>query len=83
MLSRPAHVMAAGIIENTNGLLRQYFPKGADLSGMTQIELDAVAGKFNTCPRKSLRWKYPAELFIPDSFICFQQQHHQLVALQT
>ena len=59
------------IIENTSGLLRQCFPKGADLSSITQIELDGVAEKLNTCPRKSLGWKYPAELFIPDTFIVF------------
>ncbi len=43
-----------GINENTNGLLRQYFPKGSDLSGFSQIELDAVAWQLNTRPRKSL-----------------------------
>ena len=43
-----------GINENINGLLRQYFPKGIELSGFTQAELDAVAWQLNTCPRKSL-----------------------------
>ena len=71
-----------GINENTNSLLRQYFPKRTDLSGFTQIELDAVAWQFNTRPRKSLGWKCPAELFVPDSFDFFQH-HHQLVALRT
>jgi IS30 family transposase len=49
-----------GINENTNGLLRQYFPKGADLSGFSQDQLDAVAWQLNTRPRKSLNWLCPA-----------------------
>ena len=43
-----------GIKDNTNGLLRQYFHKRTDLSGFTQIELDAIARKLNTRPHKCL-----------------------------
>ena len=67
---------------NTNGLLRQYLPKGSDLSGFTQKELDEIAWKLNTRPRKSLGFKCPAELFTPDAFD-FKQYHAALFALGT
>ena len=50
-----------GSNENTNGLLRQYWPKGADLRELTQTECDAVALKLNTRPRKTLEWKTPGQ----------------------
>ncbi len=69
-----------GINENTNGLLRQYLPTRRDLSGFTQRELDAIAWKLNTRPRKTLGFKCPAELFTPDAFD-FRQHHAALFAL--
>lgn len=69
-----------GLNENTNGLLRQYLPKGSDLGQSTQEELDAIAWKLNTRPRKSLGFRCPAELFTPDAFD-FKQHHAALFAL--
>jgi len=69
-----------GINENTNGLLRQYLPKGTDLSSYTQAQLDAIAWQLNTRPRKSMGFRCPAELFTPDAFD-FKQHHADLFAL--
>jgi len=51
-----------GINENTNGLLRQYFPKGTTLDGFTEGELDAVARELNDRPRKRLEFQTPNEI---------------------
>jgi IS30 family transposase len=50
-----------GSNENTNGLLRQYFPKGTNLAGHSRAHLDAVAAELNSRPRKTLGWKTPAQ----------------------
>ena len=52
-----------GTNENTNGLLRQYFPRGTDLARWSAEELEAVAAALNSRPRKTLAWRTPAEAF--------------------
>ena len=65
-----------GTNEHTNGLLRQYLSKGTDLSGYTPRELNAIAHRLNTRPRKCLNFATPLEVFM-------QLRHHSPVVLGT
>ena len=63
-----------GTNENTNGLLRQYFPKGTDLSMHSAEEIAAIAAALNARPRKTLDWKTPAEAL--DQWLRFANKDH-------
>lgn len=72
----PHYPWQRGTNENTNGLLRQYLPKGLDLSGYTQRELNAIATRLNTRPRKCRNFATPLEVYA-------HLRHHSPVALGT
>jgi len=60
--ARPYHSWERGTNENTNGLLRQFFPKGTDFSGVNPREVEQAVGLLNTRPRKCLGYRTPAEV---------------------
>ena len=62
-ISRSCTIWQRAANENTDELLRQYFPKSTDLSGYTQSQLNRVAAELNGRPRQTLQWSTPSEAF--------------------
>jgi IS30 family transposase len=61
--AKPYHAWERGLNEHTNGLIRQYFPKGSDFSTLTPADVQRVEDKLNARPRKVLGYKTPSEVF--------------------
>ena len=61
--AQPYHSWERGTNENTNGLIRQYLPKGMSMEGLTQLHCNAIADRLNNRPRKRHGYKTPAQLF--------------------
>ena len=61
--AKPYHAWERGLNEHTNGLVRQYFPKGSDFSTLTPADVQRVEDKLNARPRKALGYKTPSEVF--------------------
>ena len=60
----PHHSWERGTNENTNGLIRQYLPKGRTMAGVTQAQCDRIAGQLNSRPRKRHGYKTPNQCFL-------------------
>ncbi|NJM42922.1 MAG: IS30 family transposase [Brachymonas sp.] len=61
--AKPHSPWQRGLNENTNGLLRQYFPKGSNMQDLTEQEVQAAVDRLNHRPRKCLGWRTPHEVF--------------------
>ena len=68
----PHHAWERGSNENTNGLLRQYLPKGTDLAGLTQPQCNRIAAILNNRPRKPLGYKTPNEVYYSRPVVALQ-----------
>ena len=65
--AKPFHSWERGLNENTNGLIRQYFPKGMDLRNLTKDKIAFVQNRLNSRPRKTLDYKTPNEVLLEAS----------------
>ena len=61
----PHHAWERGTNENTNGLIRQYLPKGESMAALTQQNCNVIASQLNTRPRKRLGYRTPEECYVP------------------
>jgi IS30 family transposase len=61
----PHHAWERGTNENTNGLIRQYLPKGASMADLTQHDCNRIAARLNRRPRKRLGYRTPEECYVP------------------
>ena len=62
--AHPYHSWEWGLTENTNGLIRQYIPKGKDIDDLSDEDVAKIIGKINSRPRKCLGFKTPNQLFL-------------------
>ena len=62
-LATPHHSWKRGTNENTNGLIRQYLPKRTSMAHVSQADLDSIAARLNSRPRKRLGYKTPEECY--------------------
>ena len=62
--AKPYHSWERGLNEHTNGLVRQYFPKGTDFSTLSNADVQRVEDKLNSRPRKILGYQTPSEVFL-------------------
>lgn len=67
--AHPYHSWERGVNENTNGLVRQYFPKRSDFAALTEVKLDHVMQRLNNRPRKTLSYKTPNEVFFKQPLV--------------
>ncbi|HEY0321575.1 MAG TPA: IS30 family transposase [Pyrinomonadaceae bacterium] len=68
-LAHPYAAWERGTNENTNGLVRQYFPKGSDFSKITEQVIQWVTARLNNCPRKRLSYRTPQRVFFKEQKI--------------
>jgi IS30 family transposase len=70
--AHPYHSWERGLNENTNGLVRQYFPKGRDFTAITDQQVQAVAEQLNERPRKTLGFQTPDHVFFNSSIVALR-----------
>jgi IS30 family transposase len=70
--AHPYHSWERGLKENTNGLVRQYFPKGSDFTAITDQQVQAVAARLNERPRKTLGFQTPNHVFFNSSTVALR-----------